>query len=123
FLGAGDVAEAAAAGAGIPHHHHGRRASAPAFSHVGAEALLADGVQLQLLERLPDLLVGGPAGQAHLEPFRLALLLSPALGRSETDQVLRHRFDSFVTCGAYRPRRRTPLLPPPPRASGAGGWS
>src|SRR5690606_8157441 len=86
-----DVAEPAAPGADVPHHHDGGRPAAPALAHVGAEALLADGVQLQLLERLPDFLVGGAGREPHLEPFRLGLSPPAVAGRTEANQILRHR--------------------------------
>ncbi len=78
-----DVAEAAGAGAHIPQHEEGGGAGAPAFAHVGAHGLLADGVQsLRAHERL-QVLVGFAGGCAHLDPVGAAEGGGVGLGRVE----------------------------------------
>ena len=75
-----DVAEAAAAGAGVAEDHEGRRAALPALADVGARRLLADRVQVLAVDQLGQLAVARPAGRRHLEPGRLACARIDRLG-------------------------------------------
>ena len=66
------VAEAAAASADVAEDHERGGAALPALADVGAVGLLADRVEVVLLDRLLQAAVGRPAGRRDLEPGRLA---------------------------------------------------
>ena len=67
-----DVAEAAAARAGVAEDHERRRAALPAVADVRAGGLLADRVQALVADHPVELAVALPARRRHLEPARLA---------------------------------------------------
>src|SRR5205085_1368818 len=71
------VAKAAAPGADVAEDHEGRGAALPAFADIGAVRLLADGVQVVLLDRLAETPIGRAARCRHLQPGRLALAEGP----------------------------------------------
>ena len=82
-LAALHMAELAPARADVAHEHHGRGATAPALGDVGAPALGADGVELEVGEQLADPLEAGAVRHLHLEPVGLAL--GGALEATERD--------------------------------------
>ena len=67
-----DVAEPAAARAGVAEDHERGRAPLPALADVRARRLLADRVQVLLLDEALQLPVARAAGRRDLEPRRLA---------------------------------------------------
>ena len=67
-----DVAEAAAPSAGVAEDHEGRGSAFPAFANVWAGGLLADGVEVLLLDHRRQLAVLLASRRRHLEPRRLA---------------------------------------------------
>ena len=67
-----DVAEAAAARAGVAEDHEGRRAALPAVADVRAGGLLADRVQALVADHPVELPVALAARRRDLEPARLA---------------------------------------------------
>ena len=67
-----DVAEAAAARAGVAEDHERGGAALPALADVGAGRLLADRVQPLRLDHVGQLAVLRAAGRRDLEPRRLA---------------------------------------------------
>ena len=67
-----DVAEAAAARAGVAEDHEGRRAALPAVADVRAGGLLADRVQALVADHPVELAVALAARRRDLEPARLA---------------------------------------------------
>src|SRR6185295_8891997 len=66
------VAEAAATGADVAEDHEGGGTALPALADVGAVGLLADRMEVVLLDRLLQPAVGGATGSRDLEPGRLA---------------------------------------------------
>ena len=68
-----DVAEAAAARAGVAEDHEGGGAALPALADVGAGGLLADRVEVLALDHPAQLAVARAARRRALEPGRLAL--------------------------------------------------
>ena len=67
-----DVAEAAAARAGVAEDHECRRPALPALADIRAGRLLADRVQVLGLDQALQPAVPGAAGRRHLEPRRLS---------------------------------------------------
>ena len=65
-------AEGAGARAGVAEDHEGGRPRAPALTHVGTVAALADGVELVLVYETADALVVLADGELDAEPVRLA---------------------------------------------------
>lgn len=65
---AADVAEGAAAGAGIAEDKERRRVAGIALEHVGAFGALADGMQSQLPHQCARGPVGGLTGQLDAQP-------------------------------------------------------
>src|SRR5207244_10276200 len=78
-----DVAEAAAARAGVAEDHERRGAAVPTLADVRAGGLLADGVELVALDHALQLEVARSARRADLEPRRLALPIGPHLAHVE----------------------------------------
>ena len=68
-----DVAEAAGAGAGVAHDHHGGVALRPALADVGAGGFLADGDEAVLAHQRPGLVVDRVRRRLDPDPGRLAL--------------------------------------------------
>ena len=100
-----DVAEAAAARAGVAEDHERGGAALPALADVRAGGLLADGVQVLALDHPAQLAVGGAAGRRALEPGRLALAERAHLAHSRARVRRRGSSASACSCGA-RPRAR-----------------
>jgi hypothetical protein len=73
-------AEAAAARADVAEQHHGRGALAPALAHVRAAGLFADGVQVELAERLFERVERLASGGADLQPLGLGRVARLAHG-------------------------------------------
>ena len=82
-----DVAEAAAARAGVAEDHERGGAALPALADVRAGGLLADGVQVLRADQLGQLAVALAAGRGHLEPRRLALAQRPHVGAEHAEHV------------------------------------
>jgi hypothetical protein len=78
-----DVAEAAAARAGVAEDHERRGAALPAFADVRARGLAADRVQALVLDQRAQLAVVRAAGRGALEPGRLAVAERPHLAELE----------------------------------------
>ena len=81
------VAEAAAARAGVAEDHERRGAALPALADVRAGGLLADGVQVLLLDHRRQVAVLRAARGGDLEPRRLALAERPDLGAEHLQHV------------------------------------
>ena len=67
----GDIAEAAPPRADRTHQHKRGRSSREALSHIGASRVLADRIQLQLLQQTPHLAGLCTPRMAHTNPRRL----------------------------------------------------
>ena len=96
-----DVAEAAAAGAGVAEDHERGGAALPALADVRAGGLLADRVKVLGLDQALQPAVPRAAGRRHLEPGRLA-------GAQRQDVRAEDVEDVRVATGVgARPRRHT----------------
>ena len=82
-----DVAEAAAARAGVAEDHEGGRAAIPAVADVGAGGLLADRVQVLGLDARAQLAVARAAGCGDLEPRGLAIAQAVDLAAEHLQHV------------------------------------
>jgi hypothetical protein len=111
------VAEAAAARARVAEDHERRRAALPAVADVRAGGLLADRVEVLLLDAALQLEVALAARCGDLEPRRLALAQRPDLAAQHLEHVhpagvrARARLVLARSVGAHRPEsttRRTP---------------
>ena len=108
-----DVAEAAAARAGVAEDHERGGAALPAVADVGAGGLLADRVQ-PLARRSSGAARGSaaPPGRRHLEPLRLALAERAHLAHLEHPGAARVASASAVLTPAptrAAPRRQQPV--------------
>ncbi len=93
-----DVAEAAAARAGVTEDHEGGGAALPALTHVRAGGLLADRVEVLLADQLGQLAVALAARRRHLEPGRLALAQRPHVGAQHPQHVHAARVGAGARC-------------------------
>src|SRR5262249_39692658 len=82
-----DVAEAAAARAGVAEDHERRGATLPALARVRAGPLPADRVQSLGLDPRAQLAVARASGGGDLEPARLALAQRPDLAAEHLQHV------------------------------------
>jgi len=84
-----DVAEPAAARAGVAEDHERRGAALPAVADVRAGGLLADRVQPLALDHPAQLAVARAAGRRALEPFGLAVAERPHLAHLQHARAAR----------------------------------
>ena len=100
-----DVAEAAAARAGVAEDHERRRAALPALADVRAGRLLADRVQVLRADQLGQLAVALAARRRHLEPRRLALAQRAHVGAEHASARPCRRGSRASACGAHAAHR------------------